>query len=210
MDHSNRNDRRSFRSEFQPMIQRLLDNAPSYDARARMDDGLCINETTKVAPSQSITSSLLHTKWQEEGSVDRLTREECDALARAGYRIQRDEDGLWVWWREKRISHLWLHVNESGWATSSAPNGAKWKLIGSFSQPAVPYFHGYQIDIQDLLREGLTTAIIALREYVPSNVFNDQFFGICRELCDEAIQSMEIELDWVNHVILNGMLTRHQ
>lgn len=210
MDHSNRDGRRSFRDEFQPMIQRLLDSAPSYDARARTEDGLCVNETTRVAAVQPGAASLLHAKWQEEGSIDRLTREECAALARAGYRIQRDDDGHWVWWREKRICHLWLHVNESGWTTTSSPaiQGAKWKLIGSFSQPTVPYFDGYHITIQDLLREGLTTAIIAIREYTPTRILNDQFFGVCRELCDEAMQNMEIEADWVNHVIFNGMLTR--
>lgn len=208
MDRSS-HDRRSFRDgDFQPMTNRLLDNAPAYDARARPDDGLCANETSRVPALQPGAASLLHARWQEEGSLDRLSRDECEALARAGYRIRHDEDGHWVWWRERRITHMWLHVNESGWATTSAPSlqGAKWKLIGSFARPTVPYFDGYAVDLQSLLREGLTTAVMLLLDYVPSRVINEQFFSVTRELCDEAAQNMEIETSWLSQVVFSGTL----
>jgi len=203
-------DRRSFRGDFQAMTMRLLDNAPSYDARARMDDGLCVNETSKVAAVQPGAASLLHAKWQEEGPLDHLSREECSALARAGYRVQRDEDGYWTWWREKRLSHLWMHANESGWMVSSSSSiaGAKWKLAASFSHPTIPYFDGYHITVQDLLREGLTTSIMVIRDYVPERVINEQFFGVLRDICDEAIQNMELESDWVNQILFTGTLAR--
>lgn len=207
---NNQDNRRSFRGDFQPMVQRLLDNAPAYDARARRDDTLCVGETSRVPAVQPGAASLLHAKWQEEGWIDRLSMEERSALARAGYRIQRDEDGYFVWWREKRISHLWLHINESGWLTTAAPSipGAKWKLVGSFSQPTVPYFDGYEVTVEGMLREALTTVLTIIREYVPENVINPEFFGVARELCDEAVQNLEIESDWISEVISSGTLSQ--
>lgn len=193
---------------FDPMVHRLLDNAPSYDIRARLEDGLCICETTKMSSANN--SLLLHSKWQEEGSLTRLKREECKALSRAGYRVRKDDDGYWVWWREKHLSHLWLTVGDGGWMTTSSPhlNGAKWNLIGSFIDPIVPYFEGYEITLQDILREGLTSAVTLLREYTPDKVFSAEFFAVAKELCDEALANLEITPEWVNDIIFKGLIKR--
>lgn len=186
---------------FQPMVLRLLDTAPSYDPRARQDDEQCTNETSLVAATQPGGTPLLHSKWQEEGYVDRLSRGECSALARAGYRIQKDGDGHWTWWREKRLNHLWLTVHESGWMSTSSSHvqgAVKWKLLGSFSDPIIPYFDGYQITTMSLIREALTTTILALKEFVPDRVMSAQFFSVVRDLCAEANNNLDIDGDWLS------------
>jgi len=189
-------------TRIQPMVQRLLDNAPQYEPRARVDDGLAINEVVLVQRQQQGAASALHAKWQEEGFVDRLSRDECATLARAGFKIEKDRDGLWVWWREKKLSHLWLAIGSDGWRSTQAPHPkGQWKVIGSVYRPIIPYFEDYAVTPQTILREGLVTAVLAMHEHAPDKVFSEKFFAITKELCDEAVLGLATDQAWFDDIV---------
>lgn len=200
---NDRLDRGAPRPRISPAVQRLLDNAPSYEPRARLDDGLCINEIIHVRAQQPGAASALHAKWQFEGAIQNLTKDECEALGRAGYRVQKDRDGFWAWWREKRLSHLWLVVASEGWMSTNAPHprGARWKLIGSIVDPIVPYFPDYPVTPRSILREGLTLAMTAIQEELPATLPQDKFFAVAKELCDEAAMNLERDHEWLEDIL---------
>ncbi len=191
------------RRDLDPMVLRLIANAPSYEPRAIVDDGLCINEVIYVQAQNPQASSVLHAKWQEEGHIDNLTEDEREALGRAGYHIKRDHDGYWAWWREKKLTHLRLIVATQGWMASQAPHpkGANWNIIGSFTNPAVPYFDDYAVTPQTIVREGLTLAICNIRDRVPDKVLSEKFYATAKKLCDEAIQQLEGDGEWFNDIV---------
>lgn len=190
------------RPRFSGMVQRLLENAPSYESRANVDDGMGLNDTEVVPSRQPGAASVLHTRWQEEGPVVDLNRDECEELARAGFRINKDRDGNWSWWREKKHSHLWLVISEAGWYSTRAPQikNAKWRLMLSFLNPVVPYFDFFPITPQNLLREGLTATLMVIRQEVPPSIFTDKFFAATKNLCDEAVANFELDRNWLGGI----------
>lgn len=203
MNGGRQEDRGPPRIRVQPMVQRLIDNAPSYEPRARVDDDLCINEIVMAKRQQPGAASALHAKWQEEGYVDRLSRDDCEQLSRAGYKVNKDRDGFWAWWREKRLSHLWLVVGPGGWQSTRAPHpkGAQWKLVGSVYQPILPYFEDYEVTPQTIIREGLILALTTIKEDVPDRIFGEKFFAVVKELCDEAVQSVNADQAWFDDIL---------
>jgi len=186
----------------QPMVQRLLDNVSQYEPRARVDDGLAINEVILVPKQQQGAASALHAKWQEEGYVDRLSREDCEALSRGGFKINKDRDGFWAWWRERKLTHLWLAIGSEGWRCSRAPHPkGQWKILGNVYHPVIPYFPDYAVTPQAILRESLIVAVIAMHEHAPDKVFSEKFFAVAKELCDEAVLGLITDQVWFNDIV---------
>lgn len=203
MERNNDRSGRGFSGpRLQPMVQRLLDQAPNYEPRARVDDGAAINEVVLVKRQQPGAASALHAKWQAEGYVDRLTRDDCEALARAGFQINKDRDGFWTWWREKKLCHMWLAVGPDGWRSTTAPHPkGQWKVIGNVYAPTVPYFPEYPVTPQTIVREGLIVAVIFLRDHAPEKVFSEKFFSITRDLCDEAVLGLATDKTWFDDIV---------
>lgn len=196
------------RIRIQPMVQRLLENAPQYEPKARVDDGLAINEVTLVRRQQPGAASALRAKWQEENFVDRLSRDDCEALSRAGYKINKDPDGYWAWWREKKLSHLWLAVGPEGWKSTNAPHPrGQWKVIGNFYSPIIPYFEDYPVTPQTILRESLVLAVAFMRQNAPDKIFTEKFFAVIKELCDEAVFGLITDKGWFDNIIHQVMVT---
>lgn len=211
MDRDRTEGRGPSRVRIQPMVQRLIDNAPQYEPRARVDDGLAINEVILVRRQQPGAASALHAKWQEEGFVDRLSREDCEVLSRAGYKINHDrkwDDGYWVWWREKKLTHLWLAVGPEGWKSTQAPHPrGLWKVIGNVYNPVIPYFDDYAVTPQTILRESLVLAMTVLRQNAPDKVFSEKFFAVTKELCDEAVLGLITDKVWFDDIVQQVTVT---
>ncbi len=188
--------------DLQPMVQRLIENAPQYEPRARVDDGLAINEVILVPRQQQGAASALHAKWQEEGFVDRLSPDDCEALSRAGFKVERDRDGFWAWWREKKLSHMWLALGPDGWRSTQAPHPrGQWKLLGNAYEPLLPYFEDYAVTPQMIVRESLVMALAVMRHHAPTKVFGEKFFAVAKDLCDEAVLGLITDQAWFNDIL---------
>lgn len=199
MDRPNQKDKGP---RFQPMVVRLLEGAAQYVSNARLDDGLVINEVVFAEARQPGAASALHAKWQNEGHCDRLSRDECAELARAGFKINKDPDGFWAWWREKRLSHLWLAVGSDGWRCTNAPHpSGKWNTISSFYNPILPHFNDYHVTPHTVIRESLVAGLTNLKNDVPEKVFGDQFLIIVKRLCDEAVHNMILDEGWLDDIL---------
>jgi hypothetical protein len=176
-----------------PMVQRLLENPAAYERDAIIDDGLCHYSVEYVPPRQDGAAPALHARWQAEDSLVNLTNDDRNALARAGFRVMRDPDGYWAWWREKKLSHFWLALTREGWVATKAPSprGARWKTLGSIERPAIPLFENYTVTPESVIREALATAMVAIAQEVPPAIIESNFFQVVKQLCDDTLQTIE-------------------
>ncbi len=180
------------RTRLGPMVSTLVENSSSYERNAMLDDGLCHSSVELVQAKQEGAVPALHAKWQQEGHVSDLTADERVELSRAGFRVHRDGEGYWAWWRERKYSHFWLALTREGWVMTKAPSirGVRWKLIGSLTRPTIPLFENYTVTPESIIRESLAASMMIVTQEVPAKILEGQFFQVVKELCDDAIQTL--------------------
>ena len=123
-------------------VRRLTAKPSLYDQGAVINDG---NEllSIKFVPSEQVGAlPALHARWQHANTVQSPSKEDVAALTKAGFIVEDydDDTGPFCYYREKKISHLWVILGQAGWKWSKSRSikAAKWNALTLSDRPAVP------------------------------------------------------------------------
>lgn len=180
-------------------VRRLISKPGEYDRDATLNDG---NEllSIKFVPDEQVGlgQPALHARWQKSDVIQDASEPGATELTKAGFTVEdyNDDTGPWCYWREKRISHAWIILSQTGWKWSRARSikAARWESLTTADMPVVPALPGCPHNHRTVLRDSLIEATVKLKQpgMVPRKVWDrPEFNDVMLSLWDSAIAHVE-------------------
>lgn len=187
---------------YEGQLQRMYQGPQHFVKGAVHDTGEAVLDVVFVPERQVGAVPALHARWQKWGT-QALEQNQVIPIKDKGFTVIEDCSGVYAYWREKQINHVWICLHEftdngvtkSGWRytrSKSIREVRSWIEASRVDSPRLPELPGCTQTQRQILREALVEAIVVFEHVLPAEVMSHQrFIETLIRLWEDAVQYLE-------------------